>query len=49
MFETAGLPTHLADHVKAMDEVWVPTHFNRETFQKAGEQQHNYADTSFNN
>eukprot|EP00878_Enallax_costatus_P012438 GHUV01012989.1.p1 GENE.GHUV01012989.1~~GHUV01012989.1.p1 ORF type:complete len:333 (+),score=34.97 GHUV01012989.1:304-1302(+) len=36
MFETAGLPEHLADHVKAMDEVWVPTHFNKETFTKAG-------------
>ncbi|WIA14538.1 hypothetical protein OEZ85_003055 [Tetradesmus obliquus] len=36
MFETAGLPAHLADHVKAMDEVWVPTLFNKETFTKAG-------------
>eukprot|EP00775_Hariotina_reticulata_P003926 gene3926-4180_t len=36
MFETAGLPAHLADHVKAMDEVWVPTQFNKDTFTKAG-------------
>jgi hypothetical protein len=29
MFETAGLPAHLAEHVKAMDEV---THDNTVTF-----------------
>lgn len=23
MFETAGLPKHLAEHVAAMDEIWV--------------------------
>jgi hypothetical protein len=36
MFETAGLPEHLVKHCNAMDEVWVPTAFNRETFISAG-------------
>ncbi|KAI8470058.1 MAG: hypothetical protein J3K34DRAFT_265568 [Monoraphidium minutum] len=36
MFETAGLPEHLAAHVAAMDEIWVPTEFNRESFASAG-------------
>ncbi|KIZ05359.1 hypothetical protein MNEG_2592 [Monoraphidium neglectum] len=36
MFETASLPEHLAAHVAAMDEVWVPTEFNRESFASAG-------------
>lgn len=29
MFETSSLPQHLVDHCNAMDEVWVPTEFNR--------------------
>jgi hypothetical protein len=36
MFETDGLPQHLVRHVQAMDEVWVPTEFNRATFIAAG-------------
>jgi hypothetical protein len=36
MFETAGLPHHLVDHCNAMDEIWVPTEFNRATFAAAG-------------
>ncbi|GBF99162.1 hypothetical protein Rsub_12129 [Raphidocelis subcapitata] len=36
MFETASLPEHLAAHVAAMDEVWVPTEFNRDSFAAAG-------------
>jgi hypothetical protein len=29
MFETASLPKHLVEHCNSMDEVWVPTEFNR--------------------
>uniref|UniRef100_A0A383VNX1 Glycosyl transferase family 1 domain-containing protein n=1 Tax=Tetradesmus obliquus TaxID=3088 RepID=A0A383VNX1_TETOB len=36
MFETASLPKHLVAHCNSMDEVWVPTEFNRETFAAAG-------------
>ncbi|GBF99949.1 hypothetical protein Rsub_12642 [Raphidocelis subcapitata] len=36
MYETAGLPKHLVEHCNAMDEVWVPTEFNRKTFTAAG-------------
>ncbi|KAI8475933.1 MAG: hypothetical protein J3K34DRAFT_517089 [Monoraphidium minutum] len=36
MYETAGLPQHLVDHCNDMDEVWVPTEFNRGTFIAAG-------------
>lgn len=36
MFETAGLPEHLVKHCNAMDEVWVPTEFNKDTFVSAG-------------
>ena len=36
MFETDSLPQHLVQHCNAMDEVWVPSEFNRETFISAG-------------
>ncbi|KAF8056240.1 hypothetical protein HT031_006428 [Scenedesmus sp. PABB004] len=36
MFESDGLPAHLVEHCNAMDEVWVPTEFNRRTFAAAG-------------
>jgi len=36
MFETDSLPKHMAEHVAAMDEVWVPTEFNRQSFAAAG-------------
>eukprot|EP00877_Chromochloris_zofingiensis_P000172 jgi/Chrzof1/10155/Cz04g31010.t1 len=36
MFETAGLPAHLVKHCNAMDEIWVPTEFNKQTFTAAG-------------
>ncbi|KAF6262613.1 hypothetical protein COO60DRAFT_599783 [Scenedesmus sp. NREL 46B-D3] len=36
MFETNSLPRHLVEHCNSMDEVWVPTEFNRETFTAAG-------------
>jgi hypothetical protein len=36
MFETASLPQHLVQHCNAMDEVWVPSEFNKETFISAG-------------
>lgn len=36
MFETSSLPRHLVDHANDMDEVWVPTEFNRATFVAAG-------------
>lgn len=36
MFETTGLPNWLAEHVNAVDEGWVPTKFNKETFSNAG-------------
>lgn len=36
MFETDGLPAHLAAHCAAMDEVWVPSEFNARTFAAAG-------------
>lgn len=36
MFETAGLPAHLVQHCNAMDELWLPTEFNRDTFTQAG-------------
>jgi hypothetical protein len=29
MFETNSLPKHLVEHCNSMDEVWVPTEFNR--------------------
>ena len=36
MFETDRLPDGWADRCNAMDEVWVPTEFNRRTFAEAG-------------
>lgn len=36
MFETDSLPQHLVQHCNAMDEVWVPSEFNRKTFISAG-------------
>jgi glycosyltransferase involved in cell wall biosynthesis/tetratricopeptide (TPR) repeat protein len=36
MFETAGLPLHWIDLCNRMDEVWVPSDFNIETFAGAG-------------
>ncbi len=36
MFETHGIPTDWRDALIQMDETWVPTHFNFETFARAG-------------
>lgn len=36
MFETDGLPADWVPRLNAMDEVWVPTAFNVETFRAAG-------------
>lgn len=36
MFETATLPKHLVTHCNQMDEIWVPTQFNLETFAASG-------------
>jgi glycosyltransferase involved in cell wall biosynthesis len=36
MFDTDGLPEVFRDACSAMDEVWVPGHFNLETFAKGG-------------
>ncbi|NTW38230.1 MAG: glycosyltransferase, partial [Syntrophobacteraceae bacterium] len=36
VFETDRLPSDWVSHCNAMDEVWVPTEFNVQTFQKAG-------------
>lgn len=36
MFETATLPSHLVQHAVTMDEVWVPTEFNKESFANSG-------------
>lgn len=36
MFETDRIPDGWAERCNALDEVWVPTHFNRETFAAAG-------------
>lgn len=38
IFETDGLPSHWARLCNAMDEVWVPSRFNAETFASAGVQ-----------
>lgn len=35
-FETDGLPSEWVARCNAMDEIWVPCAFNRETFAKAG-------------
>lgn len=36
MFETDSLPKDWVDKCNLMDEIWVPSRFNAETFQKAG-------------
>lgn len=36
MFETDGLPADWVPRLNAMDEVWVPTQFNVDTFRAAG-------------
>lgn len=36
MFETDRIPSSWVDRCQMMDEVWVPSEFNRETFQRAG-------------
>lgn len=36
MFETDSLPPDWVDRCNQMDEIWVPTEFNLETFRKAG-------------
>jgi glycosyltransferase involved in cell wall biosynthesis len=36
IFETDGIPPHWAGLCNAMDEVWVPSRFNLETFSRAG-------------
>lgn len=36
MFETDSLPESWVDPCNSMDEIWVPTDFNLETFRKAG-------------
>lgn len=36
MFETDRLPDGVADRCNAMDEVWVPSRFNLETYARAG-------------
>ncbi len=36
MFETNSVPTNWIDKCNAMDEIWVPSKFNYETFKKAG-------------
>jgi glycosyltransferase involved in cell wall biosynthesis len=36
MFETNGLPADSVHRANALDELWVPSEFNRETFRNAG-------------
>jgi hypothetical protein len=36
MFETDGLPHDFAERCNGMDEVWVPTEFNVNSFAAAG-------------
>ena len=36
MFETDRLPDNWVETCNRMDEIWVPSEFNRETFEKAG-------------
>jgi glycosyltransferase involved in cell wall biosynthesis/MoaA/NifB/PqqE/SkfB family radical SAM enzyme/GT2 family glycosyltransferase len=36
MFETDGLPTEWVEKCNQMDEIWVPTDFNLNTFRRAG-------------
>jgi glycosyltransferase involved in cell wall biosynthesis len=40
MFETDRIPDGWVDRCNAMDEVWVPSTFNMETFARAGVQEH---------
>lgn len=40
MFETDGLPAGLVARCNEMDELWVPSAFNEETFRKAGVRAH---------
>ena len=40
MFETDGIPDGWVDWCNAMDEVWVPSRFNMETFARSGVHQH---------
>jgi glycosyltransferase involved in cell wall biosynthesis len=35
-FETDRIPDGWRDHCNALDEIWVPSHFNHETFARAG-------------
>jgi glycosyltransferase involved in cell wall biosynthesis len=43
IFETDGLPARWPQLCNAMDEVWVPSHFNAETFAGAGVQRQKLA------
>lgn len=43
IFETDGLPAHWPKLCNAMDEVWVPSHFNAQTFAGAGVQEQKLA------
>lgn len=36
MFETDSLPAHWVERCNLMDELWLPTEFNLETFRRAG-------------
>ncbi len=36
IFETDRIPENWVDHCKKMDEIWVPTDFNLETFARSG-------------
>lgn len=36
MYECSALPTSWISKCRSMDEIWVPSHFNRETFQRSG-------------
>ena len=36
MLEVTGIPTDWVEQANALDEVWVPSHFNRETFAASG-------------
>ncbi|MCB9496116.1 MAG: asparagine synthase (glutamine-hydrolyzing) [Fibrobacteria bacterium] len=40
MFETDGLPSGWAERCNQMDEIWVPTRFNLESFARAGVDRH---------
>ena len=38
MFETDGLPRSWVSHCNTLDEVWVPSHWQKEVFETAGVQ-----------